>query len=304
MQCRYCRAWNEEDERRCVRCGRRMHLAASRPASDTVPLSTSTAPALEMLPGREPAAQLRSRELDEGTPAEKLAEQASYQPSLFRDVSNGRKVIPIPTLTPVRPRTNPEWDREDRARDDLAQRRRASRPPKAASRSGATRSNSQQSLDFYGAHGGQPSLGTPVEAVIYCDAPVALPTHRTIAAMFDAAMVLLGVALFLGIFVFACGGIALNAANAMFLLGIAGVLAMFYRFLWCIANGDTPGMRFAGLRLVDFDGREPDRERRGMRQLAGVLSLVSAGLGLVWALVDEENLTWHDHISKTFPTAG
>jgi hypothetical protein len=22
----------------------------------------------------------------------------------------------------------------------------------------------------------------------------------------------------------------------------------------------------------------------------------------VWALVDEESLTWHDHISKTFPT--
>ncbi len=29
MQCRYCRAWNEEDERRCVRCGRRM-VAAPR----------------------------------------------------------------------------------------------------------------------------------------------------------------------------------------------------------------------------------------------------------------------------------
>jgi hypothetical protein len=41
-----------------------------------------------------------------------------------------------------------------------------------------------------------------------------------------------------------------------------------------------------------------------MRQLASVLSLISAGLGLVWALVDEENLTWHDHISKTFPTPG
>jgi hypothetical protein len=54
---------------------------------------------------------------------------------------------------------------------------------------------------------------------------------------------------------------------------------------------------------VDFDGREPDRDRRGMRQVAGLLSLISAGLGLVWALVDEEKLTWHDHISKTFPTS-
>jgi uncharacterized RDD family membrane protein YckC len=61
-------------------------------------------------------------------------------------------------------------------------------------------------------------------------------------------------------------------------------------------------MRFAGLKLVDFDGHPPDREQRGLRQLASLLSIVSAGLGLVWALVDEENLAWHDHISKTFPT--
>lgn len=310
MQCRYCRAWNEADERRCLRCGRRLHQAASRPATDTFPLSTATAPALEMLPGREPSAQLRSSELEDAAAA-KRAEQVSYQPSLFRDVSNGPKVIPIPTLTPVRPRTNPEWAREDRERDDSAQRRRASRPPRSASRSGSNRSESQQSLDFYAAGGGQPPNGTPLEAVIYCDVPVALPAHRSIAAVFDAAMVLLGVGLFLGIFVLvpAVFGIgsgvgSMNGGNAMVFLCVAGVIALFYRFLWCIANGDTPGLRFAGLRLVDFDGRVPDRERRGMRQVAGLLSVISAGLGLVWALVDEENLTWHDHISKTFPTSG
>jgi hypothetical protein len=32
------------------------------------------------------------------------------------------------------------------------------------------------------------------------------------------------------------------------------------------------------------------------------LSYTVGGLGLVWALVDEEQLAWHDHISKTFPT--
>jgi hypothetical protein len=25
-------------------------------------------------------------------------------------------------------------------------------------------------------------------------------------------------------------------------------------------------------------------------------------MGLIWALVDEDSLTWHDHISSTFPT--
>jgi len=306
MQCRYCRAWNEEDERRCVRCGRRMHLSP-RPAPDTFPLATATAPALEMLPGREPTAQLSAAAAagagaGAGTPGN-IEAHITYQPSLFRDVSNAPKVIPIPTLTPVRPRENPEWDREERARDESALRRRALKPPsRGMPRTGTRGANSQQSLDFY-ANAGQPGLGVEVEAVIYCDAPVAMPLHRMIAAGFDAAMVLLAVGLFLVIFVVAGGAISLNFGNAMFFLGVAGLLALFYRFLWCIANGDSPGMRFAGLRLVDFDGRVPDRDRRGMRQVAGLLSVISAGLGLVWALVDEENLTWHDHISKTFPTA-
>jgi uncharacterized RDD family membrane protein YckC len=86
------------------------------------------------------------------------------------------------------------------------------------------------------------------------------------------------------------------------LLGAAFAIGIFYRFVWLQVNCDTPGMRFAGLTLVDFDGRTPSREQRGVRQVASLLSILSAGVGLIWALVDEENLTWHDHISKTFPT--
>ena len=297
MQCRYCRAWNEEDERRCVRCGRRM-VAAPRMVTESAGFASTaaTAPALELVPEREHAP----------TPEAK-AEPVQYPPSqssLFRDAAGGPKVIPIPTLAPQRTRENPESLREERAREESAQRRRAQRTPRAAARHGAHRQGMQQSLDFYGAHGGQAALGAQVGAVIYCDAPVAPPSQRAFAAVFDTAMVMLALGLFLGIFVVAGGAEAITASNALFFLAIGGLVALFYRFLFCIGNGDTPGMRFAGLRLVDFDGRVPDRERRGMRQIAGVLSLISAGLGLVWALVDEESLTWHDHISKTFPTAG
>ena len=270
MQCRYCQAWNESDERRCVRCGRRFSL---RPATDTMPLSTSTAPALDVLPGFEPPAP---------------AAHPTYQPLLFREASKSPKVIPIPTLTPQRPASHPKEESHPR------------RAPRN-SRSSRQTAKSQQSLDFQGTH---KSIGTQVEAVIYCDAPVALPAHRAIAAAFDSAMILMGVGLFLAIFFVSGGVIAFTKQNVPFFLGVVFVMTFFYRLLWCLADGDTPGMRFAGLRLVDFDGRRPDREQRGMRQIAGILSFVSAGLGLVWALVDEESLTWHDHISKTFPTAG
>jgi uncharacterized RDD family membrane protein YckC len=61
-------------------------------------------------------------------------------------------------------------------------------------------------------------------------------------------------------------------------------------------------MRFAGLELVNFEGRPATQSQRIRRQIAYGLSWISASLGIIWALVDEESLTWHDHISKTFPT--
>jgi uncharacterized RDD family membrane protein YckC len=234
-------------------------------------------------------------------PAQRLRQEPWRQPapapihlpsqaSLFRDASGPPKVIPIPTLTPVRP-----IDREI-----SAQPRRAPRPPRAPRQAQRRANDSQQALDFH-----NPGVAeTKVQAVIYCDAPVALPTHRLIAAAFDASMIILAVGAFLAVFLIAGGQIEFTRQNLGFLVGVITVVTMLYRWLWAVANGDSPGMRFAGLRLVDFDGRRPDRDQRGMRLLASLLSIVSVGLGLVWALVDEESLAWHDHISKTFPTAG
>ena len=102
---------------------------------------------------------------------------------------------------------------------------------------------------------------------------------------------------------FLSGGHIAFTKQAFFLaFGIVTAVTFTYRLLWCLGNGDTPGMHFAGLRLVNFDGKMPDRDQRLLRLGASVLSTAAAGLGLVWALVDEEHLTWHDHISKTFPT--
>ena len=140
--------------------------------------------------------------------------------------------------------------------------------------------------------------------MIYCDAPVAMPAHRLIATAVDTSMILVAVGMFLAVFFMSGGDIELTRQNLPFFAAVAIVITLFYRVLWSLGNGDSPGMRFAGLRLVDFDGRPPDREQRAMRQVASLLSVISAGLGLVWALVDEESLTWHDHISKTFPTVG
>jgi len=281
MHCPHCRAVNEEAEERCVHCGRRLNSEAPGPfpvRNANVITGAATAPALDVFAEAEPV------------PAQPH-DTPNYQPSLFREGTGGSKVIPIPTLTPLHPY------HRDTAR--AGTQRRPSPRSSSPMRPQHRRSDSQQTLGFQ---------ESPAEVrvqpgeTIDCDAPVAAPTHRLVAAAVDGSLILVGVGVFLAIFFFSGGQVALDRQALSFILGVTIVISLFYRALWCLANGDSPGMRFAGLRLVDFDGRRPDREQRGIRQIASLLSVLSAGLGLVWALVDEENLTWHDHISKTFPT--
>jgi uncharacterized RDD family membrane protein YckC len=244
--------------------------------------AAATAPALESLSNNAP----QPAALDSDS-----RERASYQTSLFREGLGAPKVIPIPTLTPTR-----SMSREGHSIRRV-QARTAVRPRRAPGGAPDSATDPQQALEFQDA-----DLPANAQAdLIYCDAPVALPAHRLVAAAVDTSMVLIGLGIFLLIF-FLGGDLVINRQTAPFLIAVGAVIALFYRSLWYFGNGDTPGMRFAGLQLVDFDGRRPDREQRGMRQVAGLLSFLAAGLGLVWALVDEENLTWHDHISKTFPT--
>jgi len=122
------------------------------------------------------------------------------------------------------------------------------------------------------------------------------------AAALDGSMILIGLAVFGSIFHLAGGTVVINAKTIPLLIGVAGVMVLLYKLLWCLGNGDTAGMRWSHLTLVNFDGQTPDRKQRLYRLASGCLSFLAAGLGLLWALVDEETLTWHDHISKTFPT--
>jgi uncharacterized RDD family membrane protein YckC len=163
----------------------------------------------------------------------------------------------------------------------------------------------QQALEFD--HQFTPSARSSkaADGVIYCDAPVAIPAHRAMAAAMDASIIVMALVVFGIIFRLAGGAFVLNAVNAktapMF-LGVAAGVVIFYRLLWCLANGDTLGQKWTRLRLVNFDGQAPTRAQRFHRTASGFLSLLAGGIGLLWSLVDEETLTWHDHISKTFPT--
>jgi len=149
-----------------------------------------------------------------------------------------------------------------------------------------------------------PAVSRPArEGVIYCDARVASLEHRSLAAFVDFTVVALALGAFVGTLYGFGGEVVLSRQSTPVYIMIAVITVFLYRLLWCLGNGDSPGMRTMQLRLVDLDGRRPNRRQRFLRLFSGWLSVLAAGLGLLWALADEESLTWHDHISRTFPTS-
>ncbi len=120
--------------------------------------------------------------------------------------------------------------------------------------------------------------------------------------MTDGLLITIGFVLAAALFRFCGGQLALDRHIAPFLLGAIATVPFAYKLLWTFAGRDTPGMRSAGLQLVDFDGNCPSQTQRYQRLLGTLLSFFAAGLGMLWVLVDEDGLAWHDHISSTFPT--
>jgi uncharacterized RDD family membrane protein YckC len=284
MRCKDCGFANGDDDHRCLRCGRRLSgiVIAAPPEYKTAGYSGANALAAAVV-------------------AEPSAEKPPLQTALFNGGSE--KVIPFERL-----------QRQATGRLPLAQGQpgtRAEAPPKPAPPVArvAVRVQSappvieQTSLDFVPAALSRArKLKTNVEAQVFCDQPVATPTHRFVAAAIDTALILIG----FGVLVVTSqllGGSFGTGKEFWISLGATFVfVTLLYGLIWAIAGRETAGMRFTDLQLITFDGFPLDARSRALRFVATWLSFCSGGLGLVWALADEESLTWQDHISKTFPT--
>jgi uncharacterized RDD family membrane protein YckC len=72
-----------------------------------------------------------------------------------------------------------------------------------------------------------------------------------------------------------------------------------YQAAFLIFCGTTPGLRATRLKISRFDGAPASRNLRRWRVIASVLSFVSLGLGYAWSFLDEDQLSWHDRITKT-----
>jgi uncharacterized RDD family membrane protein YckC len=78
------------------------------------------------------------------------------------------------------------------------------------------------------------------------------------------------------------------------------VASLLYQMLFFTLARGTPGMKYARISLCTFDGLSPTRAKRCGRLGALLLSLLPVGLGVVWAIFDEDHLSWHDRLSGTY----
>lgn len=125
---------------------------------------------------------------------------------------------------------------------------------------------------------------------------------RAKAAAYDGIMLGVGYLLLFIAFYVVGGRIPNDVAPRAFLAPVAGVMAILpilYLYLFLVYSKSTPGMKWIGLRVVDFDGRPATEDQRRRRVWASIASMASMLLGFLWAAVDDEHLTWHDRISET-----
>ncbi len=251
-------------------------MARPQAAPETYPiLRSSTVPKPQVLVG-EPVI------IDEGEPPTERRQPS--QTSLAFE-SEGPRVIPFQLPTAKRTKA----PRRRGAADGFGTRR-ARVPGGTNLELGLREPGSKDSGD-----------GAP-RSFLYGYARAASPMHRSLAAVLDASMILIATGLFLLTFYLGGGELAFNRITTPCYVAVPVLIALFYETVCALGGGITVGMRWTRLRLLNFDGRKPNTEECLLRVLGTVVSVASAGLGYLWALFDEENLAWPDHISKTFPT--
>jgi uncharacterized RDD family membrane protein YckC len=123
---------------------------------------------------------------------------------------------------------------------------------------------------------------------------------RLAATLIDGLIVLVGVALSAGIFWRITALIPSIRLSAVMGTAAAAILWAGYQYLFLIHCGTTPGLKAAKLKLSHFDGSSVPREMRRWRVLASILSGFSLGLGYAWCFLDEDQLCWHDRITRTY----
>jgi uncharacterized RDD family membrane protein YckC len=130
--------------------------------------------------------------------------------------------------------------------------------------------------------------------------PVASIEERRIAALADAACLLFAYGAFLALFGSVGGQFTLSKLSAAVCTATFALVYLQYFALFTIFGGTTPGMMLRGLQVVSFSGETPTPRQMLLRSAGYILSAGTFFMGFMWAMWDEDSLTWHDRMSRTY----
>jgi uncharacterized RDD family membrane protein YckC len=125
--------------------------------------------------------------------------------------------------------------------------------------------------------------------------------RKVVAGVLDGALVALAMALFAYIFLritAASDGLPWRTEFG-FSVAVLGILWAGYQYGFLVFCRTTPGLFLTKLRVRRFDGTPAPRSLMRWRVVSSLLSWVSLGLGYAWCFLDEDQLTWHDRITRT-----
>ena len=122
------------------------------------------------------------------------------------------------------------------------------------------------------------------------------------AAMVDATFVVTAALFFLTALQLITPGLPHNRTGIAMALAVPAMLWAMYHYVFLVHGDASPGMRLTHLRVRTFDGEPALRAKRRWRALAMMLSFMPLGVGIAWALADEDTLCWHDRITRTYLT--
>jgi uncharacterized RDD family membrane protein YckC len=125
-------------------------------------------------------------------------------------------------------------------------------------------------------------------------------SRRMMATMVDAALIL---SLVWGTAYLVASHVdhlpSLRISEVLGVIVTLGFAALYEWFFLKFAKV-TPGMRYAQLSLCTFDDQVPTAAQVKERMKAMLISVLPVGLGVVWSIFDEDQMSWHDRLSKTY----
>jgi uncharacterized RDD family membrane protein YckC len=142
-----------------------------------------------------------------------------------------------------------------------------------------------------------PARTNAVESSLF---PAASLHERRIAALIDGACLAFAYGGFLALFSSLGGQFTFSKLSGTICFFTFAFVYLQYFGLFTVFGGTTPGMMIRGLQVINFSGDVPTPRQYLLRATGYILSAGTLFLGFLWAMWDEDGLTWHDRLSRTY----